>query len=366
LQKIANWLDRIAALKPDEAKESIYRVILPGDETVGFTDTIVKLEHIGVAPARPGSTNPDTISILRLFDTSPPGLVPALVAQELGAVLALASDRRVEVAMEIMLAVQGRPPTERHLLPLGSVVDRRARGPFDERLRKQFTELVSRVPSLGKDDVAALGAATNLHYGAMLLCEYDLSSAYTLIVAGLEILSRAYGQPPKSWKDWEDSEAWDQVLADQALSPDQAAAIRAQLMKNRPLRLRATFRDYVVSRLPSSFWSEPWVEWTRQVNIKDGKFSWGPLQRHERAMNSILTDRDTLYAALGRSYDLRSKAVHEGQGVGLFEVALKDATPIRSNEPVTYPILRQILRTLVQYEIEQRSAPGFLPDIRFV
>lgn len=366
MQKVADWLGRIADLKPDEAKESIYRVILPGDEPVGFTDTIVKLEPFGVAPARPGSTNPDTVSILRLFDTSPAGLVPALVAEELGALMALASGRRVEVAMEIMLSVQGRPPTERHLLPLGSVVDRRARGPFDEKLREQFIELVSRIPSLRSDDVATLGAATNLHYGAMLLCEYDLRSAYTLIVAALEILSRAYGKPPTSWKDWEDSDTWDQILADQPLSPDQAAAIRAQLMKDRHLRLRATFRDYVASRLPSSFWTNPWVEWTRQVSIKDGKSSWGPLQRHEREMESILTDRDTLYAALGRSYDLRSKAVHEGQGVGLFDVALKGATPVRSNEPVPYPILRQILRTLIQSEIEQRSAPGSLPDIRFV
>lgn len=368
MQQLAQWLRRLKDATPENLSEAIFRVMLLGDGPIGFTDTIVKLEPVGRVAERPGSTEPTALSFLRFYDIrgTQPTMTSAVVASEIGSLLALASDRRIEVAMELMLTVQGRPQTEKTLLPLGSVLDRRARGPLPADLREEFIQLAGRLSSLSADDVAAVGDAANLHYAALLLAELDIRSAYVLLVAALEVLSRAYGNPPSDWTDWEDSARWDAVMTAAGLSLQQSEAIRAQLLSDKHLRLKATFREYVATQLPEEFLSGTWTEWMRPVSIADGVSKWGALQARERPMRTIVPDRATLRSALGRTYDLRSGIVHKGDDVRLMDVGLREGAPIGPKEPLPYPLLRQVVRSLIMHELSKRSSPQPLPDIRCV
>lgn len=366
MKELAEWLTRLKAAPPEDLGELVYRVVLPGHFPVGFSDTLVKLEPVGLVVPRPGATDPGTISLLRFFDTTAQSYASVLIAAEIGSLLALASDRRIEVALELQAKVEGRPDTERHFLPYGSVLDRHARGPLPVDLREKFIDLASRVPSLGESDLDAIGAATKLHYGALLLCEHDFRSAYLLLVAALEVLSRSYGNPPTSWSDWEGSNRWDQILVNLALTPDHREAIRAELMKDRHLRLKATFKNYIVSALPDSFWSLPWIEWHTPLHIRQGISAWGEPKAMERSMESVIPDRETLRSSLGHTYDLRSGVVHRGEDVNVMRVGIKAGEPVLPDEPVPYSLLRHILRILIHGELLQRSSAVELPNIRFI
>ncbi len=328
-----------------------------------LTGTVVKVEPLGQVTPRPGDTDPSLATLLRFFDTMPHSYSSYLVAADLGSLLSLASDRKFEVAMELPMRVEGRPET--HFFSFGTAIDRRLTGPFPSETRSQFLDYLSRLRTLPAEDLEALSAANKLHYGSVLLAGRDPRSAYLLLVAALEVLSRRYGSPPQEWSAWDESDSWNQLFTSLDLSSDQQEALRDRMMANRHLRLKATFREYISSSLPESFWEKPWEEWLYTLHLPHG--TWGEAQRSETPIEDIVPkDRQLIFQALGKTYDLRSGLVHRGDELHLIQTGLKAAEPVIATEAIPYAVLRQMLLALTRTELETRTVPGELPDIQFI
>lgn len=365
MKLLVDWLHRLrtASGTPDELREHVFRAIVPGLHTNIVTDTLIKLEPVGRCSPRPGLTDPSAAALLRFFDTLPRTLRTSILASEIGALLALASGQQIEVAMELLVKVEGQLDT--FFLGLGPTIDRTCRGPITPGAQAEFIESLSRVESLDPGDLEALSAASNLHYAALLLSDHDLRSAYLLLVSALEVLSRQFGVPPTDWHRWEGSEAWDALFQRVALSDEQASVVREFLMKDRQLRLKATFRDYAATRLPDSFWDQEWEEWLYPFHtaLKD----WGGVERHAKPIREVLPfDRDLLFRSLGYTYDIRSSLVHKGVHIDRLSMGVRAGAPVEPTEPLPYAVLRAVVRALIRIELSSRSEVIDLPDIRFI
>jgi hypothetical protein len=191
-------LKRLSVASPEDLRENLFRALIPGSDPFEVRDHIVALQPLGPVPHRFGDVSPVSAVLLRYLETTETSARLADnhgVAAELGALVCLASGRRFEVAMEYTVKVEGSPQT--FFLGYAGVADRKLHGPLPNDLPARLESLLRKVASLPVDDLASLGAAANLHYGSILLCERDIRSAYLLLVAGLEVLSRAYGSPPE-------------------------------------------------------------------------------------------------------------------------------------------------------------------------
>ena len=132
-------------------------------------------------------------------------------------------------------------------------------------------------------------------------------------------------------------------------------------MTNRQLRLKATFKSYASSRLPSAFWNRPWIEWTYPLHVPHG--SWGPAEKlHEGRVRDFLpADRSLIGKALGYSYDLRSSYVHQGTWFGPLELTLNPNAPLDASKPLPFAALRAMLRELILVELAEHSQGGMVP-----
>lgn len=364
MRRIADWLKRLSAASPEELRENLFRAIIPGSDPFLMRDRIVALQPLGQAPYRFGDVSPVSSVLLRYLDTAETSqrLTDTQgVASELGALVCLASGRRFEVAMEYTVKVEGTPQT--FFLGYAGVADRKLHGPLPDDLPARLELFIRKVASLPVDDLITLGAAANLHYGSILLCERDIRSAYLLLVAGLEVLSRAYGSPPAHWEGWEESRSWEKLFTEIGLTTEQQEAVRKQLLQNRHLRLKATFRKYASEEIPDSFWDDPWEEWLFPVSLPKG--SWEKAQVSEKHVYDILPkDRELLSNALGRTYDLRSGLVHRGEDLSVVDTTLRHAVVVTASEPLPYAVLRAIFVKLIEKELEKRSSIVDIPDIR--
>lgn len=88
---------------------------------------------------------------------------------------------------------------------------------------------MSKIVSLPEPHLSAIATACTLHHGAILLYEKDVRSAYLLLVAAIEVLSRQYGAPPTDWSDWEESSEWEKFMVKIGLSSKQETALRGRL-----------------------------------------------------------------------------------------------------------------------------------------
>ncbi|WP_157360706.1 hypothetical protein [Amycolatopsis thermoflava] len=291
-------------------------------------------------------------------------LKDAELGASIGAVLTLLTDRRIEILEELPASMEGEPE---HVtfISYTSVFDRRLVAPvevvdFDATLRKFLGKLIS----IPEERRTAVAAALDLHYGSALLFEKDLSAAYTLAIAGIEALSRAFGAPPSDWSDWDQSATWDKFSRRHKLPPELYDALKAKLMKNQHLRLKETFAQYGSYRLPDDFWDDEWNEWIYNVRMPDGVYDGGDWSSRKRVRDYLTADREVLRAALRRSYDARSGFVHTGnRTVNTSSELYSKIHASTDDRPLSYACIRSILSKILREEIDKHADTADLPDV---
>ncbi|MCA1702034.1 MAG: hypothetical protein LC808_01680 [Actinobacteria bacterium] len=369
MRALATWIrDLKAERNPGRFRKINRRVIAPGFVPLDVDDCLVRVAGVGPIADRPGST-PESQSVMIWMDTAAGqgmGRQHA-VAEGLGALLTLISDRRIEVAAyEAPMAMEGHPD-QITFVSYGQAADRRMYGPIEVDICSELTRWLADLASLEGKMLDVIGSAIDLHYGATLLFEKDVTAAYVLLVAALETLSRQFGTPPSTWEDWEQSTAWDHFATTACLTEEQAAALRDRLMRDRSLRLRETFARYGAERLPDSFWSQPWREWLFGVEMQgsSSRYIDGDWQESLTMSDFLTKDRDLLRSSLRRTYDARSGFVHQGDRL----VHLMTEFEARvgrgdTQEPLMFPVLRSIVAGLIKLEVAEEATGFQLPDIR--
>ncbi|HEV2345131.1 MAG TPA: hypothetical protein VGS97_13625 [Actinocrinis sp.] len=276
-----------------------------------------------------------------------------------GSLLTFAAGHRIEAFEEWPVTDQGG---ETIFMSLGHMSDKRLEAPSGGDLIEKLNELVDRITHLDEDSARVVLAALQLHYGACVLAPVSPTSAYMSIVAGIEALSREFGNPPHEWSAWDMAGRWDRFMAEADLSADQAEMLRARLMKDQHMRLAETFGEYASTRLPESFWTDEHFDW---IYVGDGRG--GHLPGYEQSRyhfsESVPTDRRTLKACLKESYRLRSQFVHTGESEVTYLTPMStrkhetdpsvhaDGAPKKS-APLPFAALRSILTSLISAELD--------------
>jgi hypothetical protein len=305
--------------------------------------------------ATPGDTGPISCSILYFPEPMAVSRQTVEVAEELGALLCLASGRRFEVPPELQFRVKGG--TEVHFQQFSRGIDRELIGPLPPDTIPRTLALLNRIAVLQDNDVHTLGRALHLYYGACNIVEGDVRSAYIMLVSALEILSREYGSPPKDWNEWEEAAEWDDVFAEIELAPEQSAVLRIRLLNDKHLRLKRTLCDYVANALPGSFWQLAWEQWS--YSFRPPTNDWGPADVLRLPRSHVITrDKALLRRALQKTYDARSAYVHRGDTFSIEQSLRSDDIPVNGTAPISYPILRLIVRDLVLLELTRRGGPS--------
>ncbi|WP_194927235.1 hypothetical protein [Catenulispora pinisilvae] len=365
MSSLTRWiLDLKAAVENgDRPYFPVRRLLVPGLEPL-HGDGFMRFQRIGPV-YRPGMP-PESMSVVQWCAAGQPGdhLKDSELGASIGTVLSLLLDRRIEVLEEVPLSMEGAQQTT--FVGFNNVFDRRLSSPFEAAgLDARIRDLLSQLVSLAEDDQATLTAAMDLHYGATLLFEKDLAAAYTLIVAGLEVMSRQYGEPPTNWEAWEQARSWDKFARAQGLSDVQAEALRAKLMKSQYLRLKETFVNYVAESLEDGFWEQEWREWIYDVRMPEGVYGEGGSWAVEKHIRDFVTqDRGELCGGLRKTYDARSGFVHSGSR------AISTANEIyglvrhaSADRPLPYSVLRSMLAELIKQEVRDRATGFELPEI---
>ena len=253
---------------------------------------------------------PSHFGVLVWLDRIPEGqsLGDQALAAQIGAVLTLATNRRIQVAAsDVTLTMEGS--TERTFLPSAHVLDSSLAGPVPADVQSRFERLVGALYGLDPRDRGVIGAATELHYASTLLFDVDPNAAYALCVAGMERLSRAYGNAPAEWSAWEDAPRLDRVFADLSLSAEQVQRLREEILANRHLRLRQTFASYITASLLETFWDAEVECYVPSIRMEPtGRSAFEQMQPGvSTPMDRFVSrDRQTLRAQLLASYDARA------------------------------------------------------------
>jgi len=271
MKSLVAWLHRLAAVTPDPGPEiSFFRVAVPGIAPLDVENWFLLIDPQGPLGYDLRATGPESWSIIRVPDL-PQAEANLHDRHRLGAdiacLLSLALERRVVVPNDF--AVHTPQLT---FLPVSQVVDQSVLGPLPADAKQRLNTYLSAVAGLSPEDQEFIGAASSTYHGALLLFDREPRAAYTLLVAGIEVLSRRYGSPPTEWTDWEESSDWDAVFAMQGLTNEQASAIRARLIHNNQMRLGATFRNYASSRLSDDFWNKPLDQWISGPDANTGQW----------------------------------------------------------------------------------------------
>jgi hypothetical protein len=365
MSSLARWiLDLKAAIaNGDQPYFPVRRLLVPGPQPL-HSDGFMRFQ--GIEPINRPGLPPEFMSVVQWCAAGKPDdyLKDSELGASIGAVLTLLLDRRIEVLEEVPLNMEGSPQTT--FLGFNSLFDRRLGSPFDPTgLDDQLRQMISGLVSLAEDDQAVVTAAMDLHYGATLLFEKDLAAAYTLLIAGLEALSRQYGEPPTEWSAWEQARSWDKFARAQALSSEQAEALRVKLMGSQHLRLKETFANYVVRALDDTFWDQEWKEWIYEVRMPEGVYGDGGSWQVEKHVRDFLTqDREELRQALRKSYDARSGFVHAGdRTISTANEIYGLVHTVTADRPLPYSVLRSVLAELIKKEVRDRATAFELPQV---
>lgn len=367
MEALTNWLGRLQGASPDSLRACVTPTLVAGLQGIEIANSIVALEPKGLIPSRLGDCAPLFMSFLHYCDIA--DCVNNLQTQEdlradLGSLLTFVADRRILLPNVFGMSLPGQRSVT--FMGYGAAVDGRLGGPFPSGIESSFRDSLSRVVGLPENLRLIIGTALRLHHASVELFEYDLRAAYLLLVAGLEVLSREFGEPPGNWNDWEEATTWENVFSIAELTNDQSELLRSHLMSNRQLRLRATFREYASCRIPDSFWSESWEHWVYGYNHPSGEWL-PPHLSFTKTVEEILPhDRRLLSRMLGRTYDVRSGIVHRGALLKFADNALPTRIGADPDSPLPYPVLRSILRYLIKEELETHAKYTTLPDIKFI
>jgi hypothetical protein len=368
MRSLVAWLHRLAAVTPDPGPEiSFFRIAVPGNDPLDVENWLLSIDPQGPLDHGLRATGPESWSIVRVPDL-PHRQANLNDRHHLGAdiacLLSLALERRVVITNDIGVRI---PQLEKiTFLPVSQVVDQGILGPLPTDTKRRVNAYLSAVAGLSTEDQEFIGAASSAYHGALLLFDREPRAAYTLLVGGIEVLSRRYGSPPTEWTNWEESSDWDAVFAVQSLTNEQASAVRDRLMHNKQMRLGATFRNYASSRLSDDFWNKPLDQWIYGIDANTGKWLPPTNVKSCRISDILPFDRNGLRQSLGRSYALRSSVVHEADWVELMTLAQPPAQPFNSNRSLPFPILRAILAELIWLEISSHSTPVSLPDFQLL
>lgn len=368
MSEMTDWVERLKGAKPPYSSyvPTFHRITSPGWEPLDFGG-FVKVEGQGVAPLITGT--PRGVSVLGRIDIGQNPAVPAisLLPTEIGALMSLVADRKIEVHNELSAGVEGT--NTQLFLPISHQADARLVSPISlpsgETVDSLFRNSLSQLCSLKPKQQKAISQAVSLHYGAVLLYESDLAAAYALIVAGIETLSRVFSTPPTGWSKWDQSQAWDEFMKGIELTGDQKIELRDRLLKDKQILLKQTFVNYAVQEVPDSMWEDDWREWMYQIDADSGQYipGKGNWSKDGKVKDHLTTDRDKLRTAIKKSYDARSGFVHEGKrGINLMS-HIQTSLVADYTKPLPFSHLRTILSTLIKYELARQSEPYNLPDI---
>ena len=282
-------------------------------------------------------------------------------AVDLACVLSLALERRVIIPMD--LPVRSSAQTI-EFLSLAEIADQSIEAPIPMDAKNRVIDYLTAIAGLSSDDQDIIGDASTAYYGALLLFDREPRAAYTLLIAGIESLSRKYGLPPTDWHEWELSKEWDEAFDAQSLSSQQAEAFRIRLLADKHLRLSMTFRNYASSRVLDSFWDKSLNQWIPGVNASTGEQLPRKLMTARKVSDFISKDRAVLKKLLGKSYNLRSSVVHESSWIDLMKLGQPVPNADYRSFALSFPILRVLLAELIRIEISERSSSVELPDFQ--
>lgn len=365
MESLNAWLKRLGETRPSALHQTILRMFVPGHQIMNYDDWLMTTEQPTSVPVGYRGGYPESMALLSYPDDAnyaQNAVHHHRLSADIASAMSVALGRRIEIPYEISARVEGQDTMS--FLPIGVVTDRTITGPLPPDSKSPVVEVFRHIAGLADQDIAVVGAASSMFHGALLLHDRDTRSAYTLLVAGIEALSRQYGEPPTDWDNWEVHCDWDKFMSEHGLSEQQSEALRDRLMANRQLRLKATFRSYASSRLRASFWEQSWVEWMYPFQMAQGTWD-GAKRLHEGRVSDFLpADRVALSKGLGHSYNLRSSYVHEGAWFSPLEVTLDATAAIDVSRPLPFAVLRAILRELILVELSERQQGGSLPDVQ--
>ena len=314
----------------------------------------------------PGSW-PHSLAVLHWFERGKQGDPLGVEDQDsaLGALFTLVTDRRCQVVPEVFAQVEGA--SQGIAIPIYGQIDPALGSPMPswDVLNEEFRTSLARIASLDDEDAWTVSAAMHMHYCAALLAAGDLTGAYALVVGGLEVLAQAYGSPPSDWAEWDRAASWDTFMAEQQLTEEQSAALRARLMDDVPMRLAETFATYVSERLPATFWEEPVSVYSWGVDGLTGDPLEGAWKTGPERAAAFAGDRRELKKALKRSYEARSRFIHAGERGVPFPDELLSRIPDWGDDRLSFAALRSALRRLILIELESRSSNDPLPPLEF-
>lgn len=365
MKSLINWLQRLALITGESGLQlNYFRVFVSNKEALdidGWLFTIDPQYSVSLAL----SSGHESWSVLRLPE------IPEMevniknrhrFAVDLACVLSLALERRVIVPIDLPVPSSAKTI---EFLSLAEIVDQSIQAPIPVNAKNRVIDYVTAIAGLSSEDQDIIGAASTAYYGALLLFDREPRAAYTLLITGIELLSREYGKPPTNWHEWELSKEWDALFDAQGLSSEQRDIFRTKLLDDKHLRLGMTFRNYASSRILDSFWDKPLDQWINGIDASTGERLPGRLMKARKVSDFIQKDRAVLKNQLKKSYNLRSSVVHESFWLDLIELGqpIPNADQ-HSSPPLSFPILRILLAELIWIEISERSTSAELPDFQ--
>lgn len=368
MESIVNWLKRLdefnGTKRADTFRETFATISLPGDNPLNLDGWLMAIAQYQPSMAR--NSVPGCTGLLRFIDSAPGnGAVHHRLVTEIASAITLATGRLADMQYALPVRVEGQPHL--YFLPWSELADRASTGPLSDDAPAQIKRLFAQLRGLSQPDQKVIGAAATLHHGALLLVDRELRAAYTLLVAGIEVLSREFGDPPTDWGSWDQHTDWDAFIYTQKLTSDQASALRERLMNDKQLRLKRTFEQYGANRIPATWWDTKLVDWHYTPALAQGQTKWNrsaAVLSERQVRDLVPPDRITLQNALGRSYTLRSQFVHSGSWFGLMEVSFDVGSMVLDPaKPVPFTLLSEILRQLLAFEVQQRSTAMELPKV---
>lgn len=360
MKSLVNWLRRLALITGEAGpKLDYFRVFVSGNKALDINNWLFTID-----PQHSVSSEHEFWSVLRLPE---PDVAEINVknrhrfAVDLACVLSLALERRVIVPIDVPVLSNAETI---EFLSLAEIIDQSIQAPIPVDAKSRVIGYVTAIAGLSSDDQDIIGAASTAYYGALLLFDREPRAAYTLLITGIELLSREYGKPPTDWCEWELSKEWDDLFDVQGLSSEQKVIFRTKLLDDKQIRLGMTFRSYASSRLLDSFWNKPLDQWIPGVDTSSGERLPQRLVTTRQISDFLLKDRAVLKNRLGKSYNLRSSVVHESSWVDLIKLGQPIPVADQHSLPLSFPILRILLAELIWIEISERSIPIELPDFQ--
>lgn len=363
MKSLANWLKRLALVTGEVGSRfSYFRVFVSGNNALELN---IDDWLFTIVPQHFVSSEHEFCSLLRLPepDASEINIKDRhRFSVDLACVLSLALERRVIVPIDLPVLFNEEPI---EYLPLARIVDQSIQAPIPVDAKSRVIDYMTAIAGLSSEDQDIIGAASTAYYGALLLFDREPRAAYTLLITGIELLSKKYGNPLTDWHEWELSKEWDALFDAQGLSSEQRGIFRTQLLKDKHLRLGMAFRNYASSRILDSFWDKPLDQWIDGKNVSTGERLPGRLMKARKVSDFIQRDRVVLKNRLSKSYNLRSSVVHESFWLDLIELGQPiPNTDQHSSLPLSFPILRILLAELIWVEISERSVSIELPDFQ--